>query len=830
MTEKKLTVMLTVFFLLSLCALDQVSAAPLFPTYRDIPILSTEFYGTVSAQTSENDPLPVGTVIEAFAYNQSCGIFSISAAGYYGLLTCRADTISTSEIEGSYQGQNILFEINGYPAVTSGDTVWYSGEFHQVDLNPTIRCGNNWCEVTEDCRTCAEDCGLCPSTTGGGTTGGAGGTGGASGGGGSASGGGGGGSSSSSSSSSTGRTGDYLAGNLSQNISFPVCVENWLCTNWEPEICPISEIQTRNCIDLTNCTTNYTKPYLNQTCQYLGTCYDYLINQDETDSDCGGQKCDPCDLDKMCRKNTDCKSGFCHPYEEVCKEPTCNDEVQNQGEEGVDCGGPCPACIGGILPVLERPGEIIGIIAVGCGPFPFAFLLITIIMLFVIYLIGQFFVEQYRETRAFKKLSKLAQIKRIYTLKRNLNIFLFSGLLITLTIALYLYYLCKLIVWLLLLFLFLLPLIIATVLKFLVYDEERKKKKMNELLSTHENQLKKILAIENKEIADLIDQIHDELAELSKNDKIDAKIKAKLSEMLEVIESFEKTVPINPLMEKKLCNIIEDLEDEKENMKEDPDMKRAFDIFLLIKKIHDAKEYHIEEIKKDIAAADEIGSIDDDNEENDDDRPIPLRKKDPASSEETHPRQEEREENGTNESLSPANPNEKNDESEPEVLDDDDAEEMEKIEELKKNEKKKPPIGPAASEEPAKNKIEETENIEEKAEQKNETEKQGAKTTGIGTESKVIDAPKIIAPDSRYYLNTNQAFILKDGRAVHSLKELLSVLKNMSESEFYFFDNEFKNDFANWIKDIFHFDEVYQAMVNIKKRREMVQVLEKFIV
>jgi len=24
--------------------------------------------------------------------------------------------------------------------------------------------------------------------------------------------------------------------------------------------------------------------------------------------------------------------------------PTCNDDIQNQGETGVDCGGPCPAC------------------------------------------------------------------------------------------------------------------------------------------------------------------------------------------------------------------------------------------------------------------------------------------------------------------------------------------------------------------------------------------------------------------------------------------------------------------------------------------------------
>jgi hypothetical protein len=47
------------------------------------------------------------------------------------------------------------------------------------------------------------------------------------------------------------------------------------------------------------------------------TCSDGVQNQGETGVDCGG----PCP---------------------AC--PTCNDGVQNQGETGIDCGGPCPAC------------------------------------------------------------------------------------------------------------------------------------------------------------------------------------------------------------------------------------------------------------------------------------------------------------------------------------------------------------------------------------------------------------------------------------------------------------------------------------------------------
>lgn len=74
------------------------------------------------------------------------------------------------------------------------------------------------------------------------------------------------------------------------------------------------------------------------------TCGDGVKNGDETDEDCGGtcatndplKKC--ADL-KKCLYPKDCVSGVCRQGE--CKEPTCKDQAKNQGEAGVDCGGPC---------------------------------------------------------------------------------------------------------------------------------------------------------------------------------------------------------------------------------------------------------------------------------------------------------------------------------------------------------------------------------------------------------------------------------------------------------------------------------------------------------
>ena len=49
----------------------------------------------------------------------------------------------------------------------------------------------------------------------------------------------------------------------------------------------------------------------------LASCNDGLQNQGEDEVDCGG----PCD---------------------ACQ--TCSDGIQNQGEVDMDCGGPCPPC------------------------------------------------------------------------------------------------------------------------------------------------------------------------------------------------------------------------------------------------------------------------------------------------------------------------------------------------------------------------------------------------------------------------------------------------------------------------------------------------------
>ncbi|MEM3585371.1 MAG: MopE-related protein [Candidatus Woesearchaeota archaeon] len=75
-------------------------------------------------------------------------------------------------------------------------------------------------------------------------------------------------------------------------------------------------------------------------------CEDGIKNGQETDVDCGGGFCIPCEGGKNCTINRDCKTGLCNITSKKCILPGCNDGVKNGNETDVDCGGnscdPCP--------------------------------------------------------------------------------------------------------------------------------------------------------------------------------------------------------------------------------------------------------------------------------------------------------------------------------------------------------------------------------------------------------------------------------------------------------------------------------------------------------
>ncbi len=67
----------------------------------------------------------------------------------------------------------------------------------------------------------------------------------------------------------------------------------------------------------------------------------------------------------------------------------------------------------------------------------------------------------------------------------------------------------------------------------------------------------------------------------------------------------------------------------------------------------------------------------------------------------------------------------------------------------------------------------------------------------------------------------NQVFLLKGGRKIRNLHELVREIFRMDEETFRYHVNEQKNDFANWIKDVLK-DEVLARRIRDVKDRETI--------
>ncbi|MBI2671269.1 hypothetical protein HYX18_04820 [Candidatus Woesearchaeota archaeon] len=82
---------------------------------------------------------------------------------------------------------------------------------------------------------------------------------------------------------------NILPPDISLTIKRISCIPNWYCGYFSN--CRNS-IETRQCTDLNKCQNPAFRPDLSRPC--VESCNDNIINQDETSIDCGGSKCKPC--------------------------------------------------------------------------------------------------------------------------------------------------------------------------------------------------------------------------------------------------------------------------------------------------------------------------------------------------------------------------------------------------------------------------------------------------------------------------------------------------------------------------------------------------------
>ena len=159
-------------------------------------------------------------------------------------------------------------------------------------------------------------------------------------------------------------------GGTSTSQSAYLCTPKWECTPFG--LCLATGIRVRKCVDVNNCNDeNLGKPKEFEYCNYTPTCFDLLKNDGEEGVDCGGP-CKPCPschnlIQDQGELGVDC-GGPCKPC------PSCSNGIKDFGEEGVDCGGPCRPCSH-----LEKPTEI------KAGIIPWYYLGVLTIITFSLY-------------------------------------------------------------------------------------------------------------------------------------------------------------------------------------------------------------------------------------------------------------------------------------------------------------------------------------------------------------------------------------------------------------------------------------------------------------
>ena len=75
-----------------------------------------------------------------------------------------------------------------------------------------------------------------------------------------------------------------------------------------------------------------------------------------------------------------------------------------------------------------------------------------------------------------------------------------------------------------------------------------------------------------------------------------------------------------------------------------------------------------------------------------------------------------------------------------------------------------------------------------------------------------------------------QHFVVADGRKLRNIIELADALETMSEEIFRHHANEFKNDFSNWIKDVFYDHSLAEDISRAKNRLEtQIAILRRLV-
>jgi hypothetical protein len=78
-------------------------------------------------------------------------------------------------------------------------------------------------------------------------------------------------------------------------------------------------------------------------------------------------------------------------------------------------------------------------------------------------------------------------------------------------------------------------------------------------------------------------------------------------------------------------------------------------------------------------------------------------------------------------------------------------------------------------------------------------------------------------------VSEDKRFLLNDGRSLRTIRELQDVLGDMDNSVFQHHVNPERNDFSNWIKDVFNEAPLAAKIAKMENRFNMKDTIEKYI-
>jgi len=76
----------------------------------------------------------------------------------------------------------------------------------------------------------------------------------------------------------------------------------------------------------------------------------------------------------------------------------------------------------------------------------------------------------------------------------------------------------------------------------------------------------------------------------------------------------------------------------------------------------------------------------------------------------------------------------------------------------------------------------------------------------------------------------SEYFFVKDGKAIKNVIELSNELDKMTDDIFMYHVNDIKNDFANWIKDIFKEEKLAKELFKTTNKDKTQIIILKYVI